>query len=194
MKKVRVGLDLDGVTAQYVQYLRKYVAKDFGVEEDSIPDPHSYSFYESGWGFESEEHFRAVHGRAVDEGMYAALEMYEGASEALWRLSDAGYHIRVITSRFVNHGQNATVVAQTAAWLDSNNIPYRDIVFTGHKTEIEADIYIDDSPSNIRAFEAAGKDVLIFDAPYNQSFVGPRAHNWDDVVKFIENNYPLTQD
>lgn len=193
MKEIRVGLDLDGVTAHYYAYMRTYCAKEFGVLPESFPDPHSYSFVESGWGFDSEDHFRKVHGEAVQAGMYEALEMYEGASEALWRLSDAGYHIRVITSRFVNHGQNATVVAQTAAWLDKNNIPYRDIVFTSHKTEIEADFYIDDSPSNITKFREANKDVLIFDAPYNRNMGGPRADNWEDVVRWVEANYPMSK-
>lgn len=191
MKKIKIGLDLDGVTADYVRYLRSHCAKEFGVDESSIPDPFSYSFYESGWGFESEEHFRKVHGEAVEAGMYEALEVYEGASGALWHLSDAGYHIRVITSRFVNHGQNGTVIAQTGAWLDKHNIPYRDIVFTGHKTEVDVDFYIDDSPSNITKFREVGKDVLIFDAPYNQGMGEPRVDNWKDVVRWVEQNYPI---
>lgn len=191
MKTIRLGLDLDGVTAHYYRYMRTYCAREFGVTPESLPEPLFYSFVESKWGFESEEHFRRVHGEAVEAGMYANLEVFDGASEALWRLSDAGYHIRVITSRFVNHMQHGKVVAQTAEWLDAKNIPYRDLVFTSHKTEIDAHLYIDDSPSNIKAFQEAGKDVLIFDAPYNRSLDGPRAYNWDDVVKWVENNYPL---
>ena len=190
-KSVVIGLDLDGVVSGYIDWFRGYVAKEFGVDPSTLLGPSDYSFVKSGWPFTSEMHFKEVHGQAVESGMYADLQSFEGASSALWKLSDAGYFIRIITSRFVNHGQNAKVVTQTAEWLDRNSIPYRDLVFTSHKVEINADVYVDDSPSNIKAFQERGKDVLIYTSLYNKDLSGPRVDNWKDAAEYIESNYPL---
>src|SRR3546814_1849883 len=68
----------------------------------------------------------------------------EGCAAALWRLSDAGVWIRLITHRlYVNWGHQE-VVADTVAWLDEHGIPYRDLCFLGQKPEVQADVYVDD--------------------------------------------------
>ena len=61
-----------------------------------------------------------------------------GAAEALWRLSDAGVWIRIITHRLCVNWGHAIAVADTVEWLDRTGIPYRDICFLGRKPEVEA--------------------------------------------------------
>ena len=189
-----IGCDLDGVAARYVQGLRAEVGSAFGLTPEQIltelPDPLDYGF--TNWKIIGDK-FKEYHTNAVDAGLYAKLEAFEGASKVLWQLSDEGYYIRIITSRFVKHGQNAKVVADTAIWLDKNDIPYRGLDFEKNKTEVFADIYIDDAPMNIDAFHAKGKKVIVFDAPYNQDTedFGLRAYNWDDVLRLIHENAPL---
>jgi hypothetical protein len=109
----------------------------------------------------------------------------DGAAEALWRLSDAGVWIRIITHRlYVNWG-HAVAVADTVEWLDRHAIPYRDICFLGRKPEVEADCYVDDSPDNIHALREAGNQVIVFDQPYNADVEGPRASTWEDVEHLV---------
>lgn len=186
-----MGIDLDEVCAKYVDYFKGVTSRALGVPIEELPPPISYSFKESGWGFESEDHFRQVHGEAVEEGLYEELAQIPGASETLWRLNDEGYENHVITSRFVNHRQNAIVLSQTAKWLDKEDIPYRSISFTSKKELFDADLFIDDSPSNIKKLRENGKNVLIYTAPYNVDIPGPRASNWNEVYAFIKENYPL---
>lgn len=186
MKKIVLGIDLDGVCANYYDALRRYVAEAYGVPESEIeeiyPEPKTYDMIE--WpGFK--HNFVKYHSEAVTEGIYSNMEPIPGASYTLWKLNEEGYHVRVITSRFVKHGQNAQVVSDTAFWLDQNDIPYRDIMFVKDKPDVYADIYVDDSPENIRNLQATGRKVIIFDAPYNQSSEGNRAKNWDEVYKLI---------
>jgi 5'-nucleotidase len=183
-----IGLDLDGVSAHYYRGISADIHQMLGTPLDQMAKIPYYSLYKSGWGFTSEEHFREIHGKAVDTGLYERLDPFEGVSEALWRLSDDGFEIHVITSRFVNHGQNAKVVAQTVAWLDEHNIPFRDISFTRDKRRIMADIYIDDSPSNIVSLREAGRHVLTFDAEYNRDIDGPRAANWAEAEKYVRDH------
>ncbi len=45
-------------------------------------------------------------------------------------------------------------VGDTAAWLDANRIPYRDLCFLGAKPEADANAYIDDAPHNVEQLRA----------------------------------------
>jgi len=108
-----------------------------------------------------------------------------GAAEALWRLSDAGIWIRIITHRLYVHWGHAKAVGDTAAWLDVHRIPYRDMCFLGAKPQVEADAYIDDAAHNIVALREAGNTVIVFDQPYNRDLEGPRAHTWGEVETIV---------
>ena len=177
------GVDLDGVVADYTAGFADFVASQRGVDPSSLPTQRSYDFRE--WGLEPGEYER-YHGAAVSEHrMLARLPAIEGAAEALWRLSDAGVWIRVITHRlYVNWG-HAEAVADTVSWLDDNRIPYRDICFLGHKPEVEADCYVDDAPHNVAALRASGNYVIVFDQPYNLDETEPRARTWPEVEHLV---------
>lgn len=185
-KKFVIGVDLDGVCGKYYDALRRHVARENNIPEHEIeniyPDPTTYDMIE--WP-DFEQNFIKYHTDAVEDGIFMNMEPIEGASDTLWALSEAGYHLRIITSRFVRHGQNAQVISDTAYWLDKNSIPYRDIMFVKDKPDVYADVYIDDSPENIMRLEAAGRRVIIFDAPYNRNLVGYRAMNWREVQSLV---------
>ncbi len=177
------GVDLDGVVADYTAGFAQFIAELRGIDPASLPEERSYDFRE--WGIGPGE-FEQYHGSAVSEHRFLArLPAIEGAAEALWRLSDAGVWIRVITHRlYVNWG-HAEAVADTVQWLDAERIPYRDICFLGHKPEVEADCYVDDAPHNIAALRLSGNDVIVFDQPYNRDAADPRARNWAQVESLV---------
>ena len=68
--------------------------------------------------------FERMHQAAVlEHRIFRTMPAFEGAAEALWRLSDAGVWIRIITHRlYVNWG-HATAVADTVDWLDAIEHP-----------------------------------------------------------------------
>jgi 5'(3')-deoxyribonucleotidase len=70
-------------------------------------------------------------------------------------------------------------------WLEAYGITYWDICFMKAKGEVGADLYIEDSPNNIKALQAANKDVLIFTNSTNKGVPGERADSWDDVERFV---------
>ena len=177
------GVDLDGVVADYTTGFAEYIGALRGVDPATLPTQRSYDFRE--WDFGPGE-YEKHHGAAVTAGRFLArLPVIEGAAEALWRLSDAGVWIRVITHRlYVNWG-HAEAVADTVTWLDEQRIPYRDICFLGNKPEVEANCYVDDAPVNIAALRAGGNDVIVFDQPYNSLESDPRAFDWSDVEQLV---------
>ena len=177
------GVDLDGVVADYTAGFAQFVAEVRGVEVDSLPHERSYDFRE--WGLSTDD-FERYHATAViEQRMLANLPAIEGAAEALWRLSDAGVWIRVITHRLYVNWAHAEAVSDTVQWLDTERIPYRDICFLGNKPEVEADCYVDDAPHNIAALRAGGNDVIVFDQPYNRGAADPRASTWAQVEQMV---------
>ena len=117
--------------------------------------------------------------------MFRTMPVMDGVAEALWRLSDAGVWIRLITHRLYANWGHAVAVADTVEWLDAAGIPYRDLCFLGQKPQVEADAYIDDAPHNIEALRAEGNEVIVFDQPYNRAVTGRRARTWDDAERLV---------
>jgi 5'-nucleotidase len=178
-----LGVDLDGVCGDYTAALRAVVAAERGVDPATLPAERSWDFRE--WGLDAAEFERLHQAAVLEHRMFRTMPAIDGAAEVLWRLSDAGVWIRIITHRlYVNWG-HATAVADTVEWLDGANIPYRDLCFLGAKPQVEADCYIEDAPHNVAALRATGAHVVVFDQPYNRAVDGPRADTWADVEELV---------
>ncbi len=191
-----LGVDLDGVCGDHTQAFRAIVARELGVPESTLGPQQSWTFEE--WGLDGER-FLAIHRMAVlEDRMFLTMPPMPGVSDALWRLSDAGVWIRLITHRLYANWGHAVAVADTVAWLDEHAIPYRDLCFLGQKPHVEADAYIDDAPHNIEALRGTGSPVIVFDQPYNRELDGPRAHDWlevEDIVRAMmaEQGHPVQE-
>ncbi len=178
-----LGVDLDGVCADHTLGFRAVVAKELGLDPESLPLTRSWGFEE--WGLDDDEFERLHELAVVEHRMLRDLEPIEGAADALWRLSDAGVWIRIITHRlYVNWG-HGIAAGDTAAWLDDVRIPYRDLCFLGAKADVGADMYVEDAPHNVEALRKSGRDVIVFDQPYNRHLAAPRATEWTQVEDYV---------
>jgi 5'(3')-deoxyribonucleotidase len=177
------GVDLDGVCGDYTAALREVAVERLQVDPSALPLERSWDFRE--WGL-SPTQFEDLHRAAVMEHrIFRTMPAIPGAAETLWRLSDAGVWIRIITHRlYVNWG-HAQAVADTVEWLDATGIPYRDLCFLGAKPQVEADCYVEDAPHNVEALRETGARVIVFDQPYNQGLPGPRAVDWGEVETLV---------
>jgi 5'-nucleotidase len=179
-----LGVDLDGVCGDYTSAFRAVVAQDRGVDPAALGDARSWDFAE--WGIHGPAEFDRLHRLAVlEHRMFRDMPALPGVAESLWRLSDAGVWIRIITHRLCVNWGHAVAVADTVSWLDQEGIPYRDICFLGAKPEVDADCYVDDAAHNVLALRDAGNHVIVFDAPYNLDVDGPRARSWTDVEALV---------
>jgi 5'-nucleotidase len=179
-----LGVDLDGVCADYEAALRSSVAARRGVAPESLPAQESTGHFAE-WGLTAEG-FREAHRIAVTQDrIFRTMAPYPGVAEVLWRLSDAGVWIRVITHRLLFNGLHEASAADTAVWLDLHDIPYRDLCFIGDKATVGADLYIDDSPHNILALRSAGRTAIVFDQRYNRHLDGPRVRSWAEVEPLV---------
>jgi 5'(3')-deoxyribonucleotidase len=183
MDEFVLGVDLDGVCADHAEAFRRVVAAERGIDPGELPPQSTWDFTE--WGL-SRDQFEDTHKRAVlEHRMFRTMPAVAGAAEALWRLSDAGVWIRLITHRLYTNWGHAVAVTDTVLWLDEHAIPYRDLCFLGDKPQVEADAYVDDAPHNIRALRASGARALVFDQPYNTEVDGDRAIGWTEVEQWV---------
>ncbi len=180
-----LGVDLDGVCGDYEDALRRSVAARSGRDPADLPPQTTMDAY-SEWGLTFERFEEAHRHAVVTDRIFRTMAPLPGVSEALWRLSDAGVWIRIITARLLFNGIHEASAADTAYWLDANDIPYRDLCFINTKPDVGADLYVDDSPRNVVSLREAGRATIVFDQPYNRHLAGPRAHRWDEMVALVE--------
>ena len=178
-----LGVDLDGVCGDHESAFRAIVAAERGIEPHELPPQQTWDFTE--WGLDRSG-FEAIHRRAVlEHRMFRTMPVVPGAAETLWRLSDAGVWIRIITHRLYTNWGHSIAASDTVEWLDANRIPYRDLCFLGEKTDVAADAYIDDAPHNVTALRANGAEVLLFAQPYNAHVEGATARGWSEVEEWV---------
>lgn len=179
------GVDLDGVVADFIAGLRPVAAEWLGIAVESLPLEVSYGFPE--WRLEDYGGYEALHRFAVKErDLFQRLPPIAGAPAALRRLSGRDVRIRIITHRLYIKWFHQEAVQQTVDWLEYHGIPYWDLCFMRDKAAVGADLYVEDSPANIRALRATGHEVLVLRNSTNRDLPGPGAESWEEVEAFVE--------
>jgi 5'(3')-deoxyribonucleotidase len=193
-----LGVDLDGVCADFYGKMREVTAEWLGVEPDSL-DP-DVEFGLAKWGVRQKQgndpgEYDRIHRFAVTQRrLFEDVQPIPGAAQSIRRLGTEGIRIRVITHRLFIRWFHEIAVAQTVRWLDNHAIPYWDLCFMRDKESVDADLYVDDGPSNIEALRAAGKgaNVIIFDNSTNRHIreePGLRARDWTHAEEIIRSRY-----
>lgn len=180
-----LGLDLDGVVADFYGTIRPLAAEWLGRPLEDLTDSPTYGLHE--WGFNGAgADYKDFHRWAVTERrLFSSLAPIPGAGPVLRRLSDDKVRIRIVTNRlFVSHF-HAPAVSQTVEWLDRHGIPYWDLCLMPDKVAVRADVYLEDTPQNISALQQAGTNVIIFENSTNLDVAGVRARNWKEAEDLI---------
>ena len=180
-----LGVDLDGVVADFARGLKPIAAEWLGVAERTLTEDISYGFLE--WGLERAGGYDALHRFAVKEReLFARLPPITGAPAALRRLSAIGdVRIRIITHRLYIHWFHKEAIRQTTEWLEHHGVPYWDICFMRDKAAVGANLYLEDSPENIQSLRAAGHETIVVVNSTNRELPGPRAESWDEIEALV---------
>jgi 5'(3')-deoxyribonucleotidase len=182
------GVDLDGVCADYYRGLRPIAAEWLGVDVKSLPERVSWGLPE--WGIDKAPGgYDALHRFAVTQrDLFRVLAPMPGAPIALRKLSAANVRIRIISHRLLIKYFHQMAARQTIEWLDKHDIPYWDLCLMQEKAAVGADLYIEDSPENIRRLRAEKRKTIIFTNSTNEDLPGLRANNWAEVVEIVFRN------
>ena len=109
--------------------------------------------------------------------LFLNARAYDGATYFVNSLKNSGHTIQIVTSQFKG------TEGSTLQWLYDNKINYDSLHFTKNKNSVKGDILIDDCLDNL---VQSDKPVICVDRPWNQDWVGTRAYNYDEIVKYIE--------
>jgi 5'(3')-deoxyribonucleotidase len=179
-----LGVDLDGVCADFYARMREIAAEWFEKPVNELTTDVSYGLRE--WGLREDE-YSSLHRFAVTErDLFKTTPMIPGARKVLRTLSSEGYRIRIITHRLFISYFHEMAVSQTIHWLDHHGIPYRDLCFMKDKEQVGADIYVEDSPDNIRALRTENNFAICFANSTNKDIDAPRADTWDEVYEIVK--------
>jgi 5'(3')-deoxyribonucleotidase len=183
-----LGVDLDGVCADFYGALRPLVAEWLGRPLEELSGT-EFQYGLAEWGLTREEYPRVHRWAVTERNLFGALPQISGAAPALRRLSNEGVRIRIITHRlFISHFHKVAV-AQTIEWLDRHGFPYRDLCFMEEKGAVGAALYVEDGPGNIDDLRAADEHVLVFSNPTNLDKAGPRANDWTEVEDYVRRQF-----
>lgn len=184
-KQFVLGVDLDGVVADFVNGLRPIAAEWLGVALSDLTDEVTYGFGE--WGLEACGGYEALHRFAVKHrDLFRRLPPVPGAPPALRRISARrDVRIRIITHRLYIPWFHQEAVEQTVEWLEHHGIPYWDLCFMRDKGAVGADLYLEDSPANIEALRRGGHRTIVVSNSTNRQLPGPRADSWAEIEALV---------
>jgi len=119
---VVLGIDLDGVCANFYARIREIAAEWFEVAIQTLTESPSYGLVE--WGIQTRDQYEQLHRFAVTQRqLFATAPPIPGARSKLRRLASEGYRIRIITHRMFINFFHREAVSQTIDWLDQYGIP-----------------------------------------------------------------------
>lgn len=180
-----LGVDLDGVVADFARGLKPIAAEWLGVPDGALTDEVSYGFGE--WKLETAGGYDALHRFAVKEReLFSRLPPIPGAPAALRRLDTIPeIRIRIITHRLYIPWFHKEAIRQTTEWLERHGIPFWDLCFMRDKAAVGADLYLEDSPDNIRSLRAGGHETIVVVNSTNRDLPEPRAESWTAIEMLV---------
>ncbi len=136
---MRLGIDLDGVVANFTQGWMHFYNRDFGtslVVADSqrwhdLVDLTHFRDIDEFWRWTSD-----LDGRSI----FWHLEPFPGAIEAVQALDEEGHDIIIVTTK------PGFAVDDTHEWIEEHGIPASEIHILEDKWLVDCDVYLDDGP------------------------------------------------
>jgi 5'(3')-deoxyribonucleotidase len=183
MRSLRLGIDLDGVVADFnAGWITRYNAEfDGEVPVDAVQTwdgLHTLTHFSDNREFWT---WAAGHGGG---SVFRHLDTYAGAVEALNALSGTGHKIVIITSK------PGWAVHDTFAWLADRRIPTREVHIIEDKWTVACDVYLDDAPHQIESLvrNRAEATVCRFIRPWNDPVAGSvDIRTWDGFRTLVRN-------
>ncbi|MDJ0364522.1 5'(3')-deoxyribonucleotidase [Hymenobacter sp. H14-R3] len=171
MIKKRIAVDMDEVMADSISRFQEWYGRDFQLELtlDTLrgKSPHEAV---------APEHQPALRAYPNAEGFFRDLPVIADSQRVLQALSER-YEIFVATAAM----EFPNSFLDKYRWLEQHFpfISWRNFVFCGDKSILNADYLIDDNAYNFDNFRGEG---LLFDAPHNAHDTRHRrVHNWQEL-------------
>ncbi|MEM9611327.1 MAG: hypothetical protein AAGA59_00160 [Actinomycetota bacterium] len=178
---MRLGIDLDGVVAQFNKGWMERHAREFGSSLDPSMMQEWDILHVLG-DFASQDAFWDWFRNGDEPSTFRHLEPYPHAMETIHRLAEAGHKIVIISHKF------DWAIPDTLAWLGQVGMPTREVHLTEHKYEVSCDVYLDDSPYVLPTYVEHHPDALTcrFVRAWNNPVPGAvDVHDWEGFERVV---------
>lgn len=123
-----------------------------------------------------------------EKGFFADLQVIPGSQEGIRELMEY-YDVFIVTAA----QEFRTSLEDKYDWLQRHFsfIPWKNFVFCGDKSIIQADYMLDDHAFNLRTFQGKG---LLYTAPHNiHETAFTRLNNWEEVMAYFRQEREKTK-
>ena len=168
----RIAIDMDNVMADLTQHLLNVYAKEYG----EVVDPARLDNVPEGSAFPE----GVAHKLLSAPGFFSGIPVMAGAQEVVKALAEK-HEVFIVSAAM----EFPFSLAEKLAWLNEHFpfISWRNIVFCGSKTIVEADYMIDDHDKNLSYFKGT---PILFTAPHNLSLTDyRRVNSWEEVAEYF---------
>ncbi|WP_047151828.1 5' nucleotidase, NT5C type [Aneurinibacillus tyrosinisolvens] len=187
---MKIGFDIDDtlndmrytVTRMFNETLQREITNEF---VDTFPTLHIYDAFNL-----SREEGRLLW-KQLQSRIHEESLPLEYASNILNKLAKEGHEIFYLTAR----EDTLEIREATTEWLRKHDFPFKEAHFyIGMKDEEKAgiaqglglDLFFDDKPHVLSAFEGTGIRVYIKNTCYNQHASYQRISSWSELEKIVE--------
>jgi len=176
---MRLGIDLDGVVANFTHGWMSFYNRQFGSNL-TVEDSKRWNDLVALTHFENIGEFWKWSSDLDGRSVFFHLEPFPGAVEALVELSEEGHEIVVVTTK------PEFAVEDTHEWIENHRIPATEIHILEKKWRVACDVYLDDGPHILPGLVEHRPDSTIcrYIRPWNDPV--PGAIDVHDFVEFRE--------
>lgn len=188
--RLRIGIDLDGVVADFNAGWIELYNREFGtaISPDEVV----------GWDqmlvlthFPEMDEFWTWARSAHDDRrcIFRRLGIYPGAVEALRELVER-HHVAIVSHKF------PWAIPDTLAWLAELEVPLQEIHFLRAKARVDCDVYLEDAPYQLADLRAGRPHAVVcrFVRPWNEPVEGcVDIHDWAEFVAYVDALEPPSQ-
>lgn len=186
MNGLRLGIDMDGVVADFNEgwtwrYSRDFpdrvtrpLTSDDVVEWDAPVDLTHFPTMADFWAWAR----TCADGRSIFHG----LNPYPGAIEAMRRLAEAGHQMIILTTK------PHFAIDDTHDWLHRHDVPTTEVHILEDKTVVHCDLYLDDANHNLESLAAHHRTATVcrYVRPWNSPVPGTvDVENWADFARAV---------
>jgi 5'(3')-deoxyribonucleotidase len=168
---MKILVDVDGIIRNIVPTiidLYKKYDKDFPYTENDIPELDTFELFNK---CDFQKDICIEHATEV----FLKSPAYEvEVSNLIFLIGDFEEHEFVICSK--QQPQNEWL---TNAWLDNHGIKI-DRIYTSEKHLVDAEVLIDDCPSNLQKFSKKGKAICLR-RPWNEKYKGTKINTLSEL-------------
>lgn len=177
---LRIGIDMDGPMYSFVTDAAAVVAMYLGVDPSDLSPATTEDFFTQ-WGVESEQFWNLIKDAVADGRVSRWGIPVVGAVDAISDLRAKGHTIHIVT------GRETYAAANTVAWLSDNEVEYDSLTFSGDKTVVATDVFLDDNTAHLDALKSAGTITARYMCPWNmQATQHPGMRDWCDFADYVE--------